>query len=101
MPFALAEVEALDVKHSGNHVNEEEAYDSSVDVDDVIDVDLEEAHHEAHSHDKQKVYDFAHFYLSLLRLLDLKDMEYSASGWLEKYLLMRVNSGKTEYRWMR
>jgi hypothetical protein len=48
--FALAEVEALDVEGGRDGVDEEEAEDSPIDIDEVIDVNPEEACQEAHSH---------------------------------------------------
>lgn len=94
--FPLAEVQAFDMEHSWDEVDEEEPNDCSVDVDDVVDVDLEDANHEADPHHHNKVNDLAHFNFASFRLFNLKNMEDSPPALTEKHLLMRVNSGKTE-----
>ena len=62
--FAFAEVEAADVENGRYEVDEEETDDSSVDVDDVVDIDFENAHHEAYADHQDEVDDLADFDLT-------------------------------------
>ena len=53
--FPLAEVEAFNVKQGGDEVNEDKSYDSSVDVDDIPNIDLEKSNQKADSNHNSNI----------------------------------------------
>ena len=94
--FALAEVQALDMKSSWDEVDEEKANNSSIDVDDIIDIYFKEADDKADNNHEYKVANFPDIHFLFLGLWHAKYSEYSFPESKYNYLLMSINSGNTE-----
>lgn len=94
--FSFAEVEALEMEDCRDEVDEEEADDCTVDVDDVADVDLNQTNCQAYANNDDYINDFADFDLSFLWLLQTDDPEHSFPLYTTAYLLISRNYGKTE-----
>lgn len=84
------------MKNCWQEVDEKEANNGSVDIDDVGNADFEQPDQEANSNCDCEIDHLDYLYLSTMRLLDSDYSKKPLSDLVSQYLLIIMNSGKTE-----